>query len=929
MFPFISRNKTPETPEPTPAPAKAAAAPHPLDGVTGGAFSAATSGERAAKVREWLATNPGAEQLQEVFKELSARDKGAAKAIRERLEELRRAKGQEAIAAEWADKAGKLLGASKLNIADALAWQRDAAKAGAPLSKEPLAALKIQLAERIKTIEDLQHRVQVQREAAVLLAQRVEVLSTKSYKDAQGAEAALATDVQHWQDQAAVLEGDASWGSVEARYPTMLDASKSQLLLVWDAFQSALKLTLVAAEDAQAPLPTVPVWADEIRAGRGLPTEAEQAAARAAAAKPPVDPQEAKRGKHAVQEALKALQAHTAEGHGKGASNAAQQLRAVLKQHGKQIDQELESQVNTALIAAGELEGWQRWSTDKVREELLAKAQGLLTRPEGQELGGRKLQEALRQLREDWKKADQSGPTNHALWKKFDEACNAAYKHVEVWLSKVREEGAKHRAEREALIAELKAWVEAHQASTDWKRVQRDLFQFGDRWRASGHVGEKAYAELQDAWKAAHHAATAPLHAAQKASIARREAMIAQAVELAAAPSLNIDAVRELQRLWQAEAQGVPMDRRHEQKLWDAFRKPLDEAFARKTQQRERVQHHMSARDQAVLDASKALEAANHSGDAAKIQAALDGLQQALQAQQAPVEQEPAPAPVPAAAPVASAEPEAAAPAADLDVAAETEVDAEAEVPQDGAEPQPEEAAVPAPAPAPVAKRVIAQRSGDDRPGMRRDAPAAPAGRGGKPGDRRDSRDGRDSRGPRPDRGQERRGPDDRFGRGDRMDRAPREDRGPRLGDAAFRAQRDAVEHAQAALRKLATQAHGQALTQMMDAWSQRNAELLPNAQDLGRLASGARNSWGQAIAAPAAGDGREAMLRLEMAAEVPTPAEHITARRALQLQLLTRRNDPSPQETWQQDVAKVLATGSDEASARRLQNALKALLKK
>ena len=98
MFPsFLSRNKTPETPEPTPAPAKAAAAPHPLDGLTGGAFSAATSGERAAKVREWLATNPGAEQLQEVFKELAARDIGAAKAIRESMEELRRAKGNDAI----------------------------------------------------------------------------------------------------------------------------------------------------------------------------------------------------------------------------------------------------------------------------------------------------------------------------------------------------------------------------------------------------------------------------------------------------------------------------------------------------------------------------------------------------------------------------------------------------------------------------------------------------------------------------------------------------------------------------------------------------------------------------------------------------------------------------------------------------------------
>ena len=63
-----------------------------------------------------------------------------------------------------------MLSASKLNIADALAWQRDAAKAGAPLSREPLSLLKVQIADRVKVIEDLQHRVQVQREAAVLLA---------------------------------------------------------------------------------------------------------------------------------------------------------------------------------------------------------------------------------------------------------------------------------------------------------------------------------------------------------------------------------------------------------------------------------------------------------------------------------------------------------------------------------------------------------------------------------------------------------------------------------------------------------------------------------------------------------------------------------------------------------------------------------------
>ena len=111
---------------------------HPLDALTGGAFSAATSGDRAARIRDWLASQPSDEQLQEVFKELSIRDKSVARLVRERMDDIRRAKDQEVIAVEWAAKANALLAAATLNVAEAVAWQRDAAKAGAPLSREPL-----------------------------------------------------------------------------------------------------------------------------------------------------------------------------------------------------------------------------------------------------------------------------------------------------------------------------------------------------------------------------------------------------------------------------------------------------------------------------------------------------------------------------------------------------------------------------------------------------------------------------------------------------------------------------------------------------------------------------------------------------------------------------------------------------------------------
>ncbi|MDB5871389.1 MAG: hypothetical protein JWQ07_831 [Ramlibacter sp.] len=900
---------------------------HSLDTLTGGAFSAPTSGERAARVRDWLAANPSLEQMQEVFRELSGRDKGAAKLLREKLDEIKRSRGQEAIAAEWAEKARGLLGQPKLNIADAMAWQRDAAKAGAPLSREPLAALKAQLADRIRGIEDLQHRVQVQREAAVLLAQRIEVLSTKSWRDAQAAAESLATDVPDWQGQAEALLQDSNWTSVDTKFPPLLEASRTQLQMVWDAFQNALALAVAAAQEPAAPLPPVPVWADELRAQRGVAIDAP-----AKPSKPKADPELRARANEVVREVLAKLEQEIAQGHGKASAGAATALRNALKDHGKLIDDKLENQAHAALAAAGELEGWQRWRADQLRQELVAKAEGLFEHAapvEGQEpqppkprYGGRKMQEQLRALRDQWKQTDQGGPPNHALWKRFDDACNEAYKVVEAWLDKVKAESAEHKAQRLALIEEVKAWGAANTTALDgdWKGFNRILYQFENRWREAGHLSEKAFAEMQPLWKEAIQAAAAPLEAIQKQSLERRHAMIDDAKALGAAAQLRVDAVRALQQRWQAEAQAIPLDRKHEQKLWDAFRKPIDEAFNRKDQEREKAAAALSDRDRTVLEASKALEGANATGDAQKIKAAMAALDAALHGQAQ------AAAAVAAAGPALVAPPSQA-PASDAgaDGGAQTTEPASGDVSGESAgEAQPEAEAAPPPAapPKPAPKPVIAMR-GDDRPGMKKSEPM-PAGRGGKFGDRKGGPGGKFG-----ERRDDARG-EGRFGGGRFGDRPAMEDRGPRLGDVAFRAQREALENAQSTLKKLAAQAHGEALTQLMTAWEQRVADQVPSQQELGKaVAPAVRSSWVQAIGGAPSGDASEALLRLEIAAEAPTPADHLNARRALQLQLLTRRNDPSPAQTWGQDAAKVLASAYEAGSARRLQGVLKTLLRR
>jgi hypothetical protein len=902
-----------------------------LDKLTGGAFTVSTSADRTARLRDWLAGQPTLEQVQAAFDEMSHRDKGAAKVLREKLDELRRSKDQDALIVEWASKGESLRDAPHINLSDAMGWQRDAAKAGAPLSREPLAGLKTALAERVKAIEDLQHQTQVQREAAVLLAQRIEVLSTKPWQDALAQRDALQTDLDRWVAQAQALAADAQWPSVEAKFAPALQTSTQQVQAVWTAFGEALTLTEAAAADAAAPLPAVPAWSDQIRVARGevLP----QAAAPVKAAKPAAGADATRKVKPTADKAAvdqKRLElAMQAEALFKPAPVAKPakakapkadevtpvQDVAVVEQVAVEVTQA------AAVDAPAVIEAASAETVAAVKAEDVARVPAV---------GGRKMQETLRNLREQWKKIDKEAAPNPALWKRFDSACNRAHEVVDAWLKEARAQTTAHKAQRLALIEEVKAWAVEHADGPDWKGVARQLHQFAQRWRESGHLSEKMFAELQPVWKAAIHAAHEPLEAVQKASLARRHALIAEAQALGAAPSLRVDAVKALQQRWQEEAHAVVLDRKQEQKLWDAFRQPIDEAFARKSSVREQSQAALTPHDKAVLDAAKALDSATAKGDASAIRAAMQMLEQIARGEVvAPVAAPAHAAAAPVAANEASAEvvtePEAPAAEVTTDASAEvassdaahssddTSAEKNAEQPADNSAEAAEPVVQIAPVKPKAAPRPVVAVRGDDRPGQKR-TEAAPAGRGrdGKPGFGRDGKPGRDG---------------GRDGFGGREGFAPR---GPRLGDAAFRAQRFALESAQDALRRLASQAHGEVLTQLMHAWEKRDAAQLPAAQAIGsKLSPAQRTQWSQALSAQPQGEAVTPLLRLEVAAELPTPAAQMDARRALQLQMLTRRNDPSPQMTWAADAAQVLGGAYDEAAARRLQAALKVLLKR
>ena len=894
-------------------PQSAASATQELNALTGGAFAATQSQERTSLLKAWLLTQPSLADLNRVHREMSARDKGAAKVLKEAIDLLKREHHQEELVLEWTLKAQSALSQHPFVMGDALAWIRDAAKAGAPLSKEPLAGLKAQLSERIKSVEDLQQQCMVRREGVHLLMQRMDNLSAREWPHAQASLGAVKEDVEQGISALDRLVQHPDWPHVDLRFPSQIEQSRQLLWAAWQAFDAAGQVASLAAQDPQAPLPGVPAWAESI-----LRMRQPQAAATAhpkpdvepvkPVAKPEPTPEELAQRQAVHAQRVELLAQAVAltkwvsdpqalpEGEAPAQEAPVQEAPAQEAPAQEAPAQEAPAQEAPAQEAPAQEAPAQEAPAQEapvqeapVQEAPVQEAPTQHIQIKHQEPGHweaalpvRQIQQQLRTLRDAWKALDHQAPIHHGLWRKFDQACNRAYPFVKSWLGEIKEQNQSHLAQREALIAQVQEWTAKLGDSPDWKQVQRDLQHFSEQWRHCGHLNEKAFTQILPQWKAAMKAAEAPLNQAVRDNIAQRKQLIDEAKALGEQSPLPIEAIKALQARWQQVSQAMAIDRRLGQKLWESFRQPIDEAFARNPKpargpgRQGPVSHApLSPHEQAIMSATQELEQAIAQRDAARIQAARDALQASLRSSQ-PVQ--------------SGVDQPSAAQAQDVPQAHEAEATRDDPVASE-------------PAPAPAAPRKVVAVRGDDRHKIerpvvegRRDRPGHGAAAG---------RMGRDGRG--------------------HESRAPR---GPRLSDAVFLAQRMALEKADKAMRTLSAQAHGEHLRQLIDCWKSRDVAQLPSAKLLGKgLDSVQWQSWKTALAdAPRAGDAT-AWIRLDMAAGLPSPAADQTQRRAYQLQLLTQRHAATPEQTWAKEVAKVLSSAHTPEGEKRLQDALKVLL--
>ena len=129
------------------------------------------------------------------------------------------------------------------------------------------------------------------------------------------------------------------------------------------------------------------------------------------------------------------------------------------------------------------------------KQALLAEAQALQNSTEW-----RQTADKLKALQQSWKEAGSAGPRDeNKLWNKFRDACDAFFKSRKNTFEKQDAEQAVNAQEKEALIAQIDAFV----LSGDRNKDMEALKAFSLSWMNSGRVSPKLFDTLNERYRAA------------------------------------------------------------------------------------------------------------------------------------------------------------------------------------------------------------------------------------------------------------------------------------------------------------------------------------------------------------------------------------------------------------------------------------------
>jgi hypothetical protein len=259
------------------------------------------------------------------------------------------------------------------------------------------------------------------------------------------------------------------------------------------------------------------------------------------------------------------------------------------------------------------LSAWARWGGNVSREEMVHAVEEL----PAQQLSMSELAKKVSAMRERWKALDSvSGPAPKSLWEKFDAACTTAYAPAAAHFKHLADERHGNAAKAQAMIDEVQALIaDSPAAREDWRALASASQRLRQAWSRLGTIDRKDKKKLDGAFGRAMETLMAPLEEQRRIEVARREQLIEEVYKLNPADRHTVDTLRGLQESWQGHAKALPLERKHEQALWQKFRTACDTIFAKRKESAHAADHERKAHLHAREAICAQLEGATFEGD--------------------------------------------------------------------------------------------------------------------------------------------------------------------------------------------------------------------------------------------------------------------------------------------------------------------------
>ncbi len=295
--------------------------------------------------------------------------------------------------------------------------------------------------------------------------------------------------------------------------------------------------------------------------------------------------------------ALEGLEASLREGR----SQQARQFEKILQEldlNAKDVPAYLNKQLRQRLMVArkefAHLMSWARWSGVASREELVATAEGLAQL----RLSPKEIVDTVTALRGQWKQIEEvGGAGSKELWTRFDAACSAAYAPAAAHFQEQAQVRKANSDKAREMLSLVTGKLEALMSATpDWRAVSNSLAQIRQEWRQLGVLERKEKQTLERELDVILAPVESALQAERELVQQERIQLIAEVQKLDASQRDAADRIRQLQQTWQQSASRIPLERKREQDLWNAFRSACDQVFAARKEQhqaaeQERLQH--------------------------------------------------------------------------------------------------------------------------------------------------------------------------------------------------------------------------------------------------------------------------------------------------------------------------------------------------